>query len=369
MIRTTTRRIALSTLALVIGSGAVAACGSSDPEPSGGPSAAVTEASAPPTAEESQPAQATPAATGLAGVGDCVARSRADSDGTVPDLATPVPCTEPHLFEITEIVDLPEVALSGTTDEEKLAHRSSLVRDDASTSPAHAAFEAFAEPVCQSAIQRVVGYDTIELGGVTATDLQIGSISARTAPAWRTLSTPEDWLAGNEQLVCSTRFVDAAGTTGAPQTSPTDAPLMSTFLTPAFPEELRQCLTYVGETASVTDCTEAHYGEIFASFNAKPVLGEDFVEGLDPATYTGAQQARLSKACLELAAGFLAPDFDTAVLAAQGDLGGTVGWGTDDAAYYPVQCMITAKDSRNQDLPAGSLVGSDGKDVQLVAVS
>src|SRR5688572_30224284 len=58
--------------------------------------------------------------------GVCIASDIADEDDRAPDLDSVVDCSEPHVYEILDVVDLPKEALAGKTDEEKLANRKDL---------------------------------------------------------------------------------------------------------------------------------------------------------------------------------------------------------------------------------------------------
>ena len=58
--------------------------------------------------------------------GDCIAKDIKDENDRAPDLDSVVDYSEPHVFEIVELVDIPEEALTGTTDKEKLANRKDL---------------------------------------------------------------------------------------------------------------------------------------------------------------------------------------------------------------------------------------------------
>jgi hypothetical protein len=314
--------------------------------------------------------------TTLAAAGDCIAGEVDDEGDKAPDLDTVADCSEPHLYEISAVVDLPDSVLSGETDEEKLANRVELATPSGSSelSSVKAQYVAFAEEACADAALGVVGWGSLSLQGVSADDAQLQPLALMASPVWINVMPEDEWLAGNTQLICSSRFseprLDASGVTvalpaAAPFSSPDAQPLMSHFATQGFPVELRACELAAEEgTRTYLGCDEEHYAEFLFTYDALAVLGADFVNAVDPAKVSDEQYARIDQVCID-ALDQLLPGYDTERFKGLGELG-SQGWGTVDAAYYQGQCTAAAEDSLNFNLPAGSLMGTDGAEVEPV---
>lgn len=327
--------------------------------------------------DDPEPAAADAAeASHAVAVGDCIAGEVDDEGDKVPDIHSVVDCAEPHVYEILALVDLPAEVLGGETDEEKLANRAELAAPTGTgeASAAKAAYTAFAEEECLDATVDAAGWGSMSLQGVGADDAQLQPVALGMAPVWFSVMPEEEWLDGQTQLVCSARFseprLSSTGQTvplpaATPASSPDDQPLLSHYATQDFPVELRQCeLAASDGTRSYLPCDSEHYAEFLFTYDAGAVLGADFVNGVDPAQPTDEQYAALDKVCTDVL-GELLPGYDADTFKGLAELG-TQGWGTRDAGYYQGQCTVAAKDSLNFNLPAGSLMGTDGAGVEPV---
>lgn len=378
-----TRNPKMTGLSLLLGSVLLAGCGSDgsasgddlDPAGSGSPGAAASAGV--PVPIEAPPASATVApATEAPAAGACISDEVDDEGDRVPLLDAVVTCTDAHIYEITAVVDLPESVITGESDEEKLANRAELAAPTGQTeaSAIKADYTAFADEACGDAVLDAVGWGSMSLLGVSADDAQLQPLAWSATPVWISVMPEEQWLAGNTQVVCSTRFTGARAEpdgTGialpavAPVASPDAGMLISHYATKDFPADLRQCAQVATDgTRTYQGCDGAHYEEYLFTYDAKAVLGADFVNGVAPDAVSDQQYDRFDEVCNDVLDEML-PGYDSARFKGNGLLG-TQGWGTVDAAYYQGQCAVTAKDSANFDLPAGSLMGTDGAGVEPV---
>ena len=308
--------------------------------------------------------------------GTCLSDEVEDEGDKAPDLASVVECSEPHLYEVNAVVDLPDSLLSGESDEEKAAHRAELAtpaQAGVEPSAAKTEYAAFADEACADAALDAVGWSGMSLQGVAADDAQLVPMALKATPLWATVMPEEAWLEGSTQLVCSTRFseatLDGSGMSvtlpaAAAVSSPDGEPMISHFPDQAFGAELRACETAEpnGTRAYLPCDSDAHYAEFLFTYDARTVLGADFVNAVDPGNVSDPQYARLDQVCVDVLDELL-PGYDTETFKGLAELG-SQGWGADDAAYYQGQCTVAAKDSLNFNLPTGSLMGTDGAGVE-----
>jgi hypothetical protein len=305
--------------------------------------------------------------------GTCIAKDVADENDRAPDFGSVVPCSEPHVYEILEVLDLPENALSGKTDKEKLANRKDLANlasteDDEASAENDAYFE-FAFEACNAALLETTGYDRLTVDGVDAADaLVYPALGQKIVSPWLNVSPQDHWLDDQRQLICSARFVKNANDTEGdgpvqPQSSANDKPLLSAIGSSSFPVELRDCNTFdTKDVSRPIGCDKQHYGETLFVFDAESVFDEKFVKGIDPEKPTDKEMDELDRVCAEAFPAVMSEGYDKSKVRGKAFIG--TYWETDD--YKTIGCELTAVDSKTKDLGPGSLVWTDAKNAELV---
>jgi len=304
--------------------------------------------------------------------GTCIAKDIADEDDRAPDFDSVVPCSEPHVYEILDVLDLPKKALKGKTDKEKLANRkdlATLASTDDEASAANDAYFEFAFEACDAALLETTGYDRLTVDGVDAADaLVYPALGQKIASPWLNLSPKDHWLDDQRQLICSARFVKNANDPEGdgpvqPQSSANDKPLLSAIGSSSFPVELRDCNTFDKKDDSrPIGCDKQHYGETLFVFDAESVFDEKFVKGIDPEKPTDKEMDELDRVCAEVFPTLMSEGYDKSKVRGKAFIG--TYWETDD--YKTVGCELTAVDSKTKDLGPGSFVWTDAKKVELV---
>jgi hypothetical protein len=296
--------------------------------------------------------------------GVCVAKDIADENDRAPDLDTIVDCSEPHAYEIVEVVDIPEDALSGTTDKEKLANRKDLAYwptgEEEELSAQKIAFFEFSDTACVDEYITLSGLGDVSVNGVNAKDANVAPALEAGFHQWVNV-TPEDrWLDGDRQLMCSFRFGDVEP--GSYEESPparsvasgTDKALFMSMASPDLPAELRSC----DET---NHCGRQHGSETLFHFDAASVLDEKLVNGIDPAKPTDQQLEQLASVCEDAVPSLLGDDVDPPEI----EIEAFVGEPWEDDYYKTVGCEVVPKDT-TKDFAPGSLIFTDFEDVELV---
>lgn len=207
-------RLVLATLLLLVGS--LSACGSGD-DPSSAPLGPV----APKT-------------------GQCVAGEKKHLGDVVPDLATVVPCTEPHLYEIAGRVAVPRRLLDESSPAASLRRRDVLASVKAERPALEARFLRHVEPRCRRAVQALSGLgDVMAFGKPLA---QHGSMALRDGWNWVSVMPADLWEQGRKEVICSVRFGKVDGK-GLPVRSPDSQPLVAHWSEPVFPQRHRSCIS------------------------------------------------------------------------------------------------------------------------------
>jgi len=307
--------------------------------------------------------------------GDCVAREASDTGDKAPDLKSVVDCSKPHIYEINAVIELPATALTGSTVKAKLANRTDLAAPSVKgeDSAERLSYLKFSEEACENAMRKATGFDALAIGGKASSVARIMPPLRGAEAVWRNLSPKADWATGKRQLVCSSRFSQARKSSESvgpgPVSSADGNPVMSTLLSTDFPVERRQCVAFdKDDKRSLAACGEQHYGEILFSFDAKAVIGSDFVNAVNRESPSDEQYAALDRACGNAIGQFIDAAYDKSQLGARAELG-EQGWGTKDNDYYPVQCLVVAHEFKTMDLPAGSLIDKDGTGIVLIDIS
>lgn len=298
----------------------------------------------------------------------CVDEEIDDHGDTVPDLSTVVDCSKPHVYEVVGAFDLPKDALKGTSKKERIANRNDLAGVEGDETPEYAAYIEFAQDKCETRAREVLGFDDVTIQGVDAERARVlPSIDGIHAP-WFSV-TPEDrWLAGERQVICSARLT-GPGSENSEEDPATKAvaakdgkPLVSGVRSSSFPIGYRRCLTG-GKNLELGPCDKPHYSELLFIFNASNVFDDKMLKKVDPKKVTDAQYKIFDKACTGALPQFLGDGYDRKKLKGNSEVGGLA---EDDTLI--LECHVKAVDPFAFDLPAGSLMGTDAKDVKLVDV-
>jgi len=297
--------------------------------------------------------------------GVCIAKDIADENDRGPDLDSIVDCSEPHVYEIVELVDLPEKALSGKTDKEKLANRKDLAtwptgeEEEEPTSQKIAYYE-FTETACVDEYIRVSGLGDVSVNGVDAKDGNVAPALEAGFHQWINVTPGDRWLDGDRQLICSFRFGDVApgsyeeSPPARSVTSETDKALFTTMGSSDLPAELRSC----DET---NHCDRQHGSETLFHFDAASVLDEKFVKGIDPEKPTDQQLEELARTCEDAVPSLLGDDFGQRDITVEA----FVGEPWVDDYYKTVGCEVVPTDT-TKDFAPGSLMFTDLEAIELV---
>jgi hypothetical protein len=302
--------------------------------------------------------------------GVCVAKEVRDQGNPAPDLSSIVECSSPHIYEVYDIIDLPRAALTGTTRQERKDNRDDLALPSelSQDSEQREVYEEFAPKACGTSLQRVTGYDDVELKGIKAADAQILPALRGVAVRRFTVMPETEWFNnGRRQVVCSAQFVDI-GFTGSGQppakatSSPTASSIISAARSSSFPVGLRQCRAYDAkrEKASPSACSKPHAAEMLFYFEAEPVFGKKFVKSLS-ANPTAKKFNRFDAVCTQALPVLLGEDYDRTKVRGFGSV--ALKW-TETSQL--VRCDVGAIEFRDTDLGPGSLVGSGDERIELV---
>lgn len=315
-----------------------------------------------------KPTETIPAAKPIPEVGQCLAQEVPDLDDFAPDLDSRVECTEPHIYEVTAVVDVPARLVKGKTPKELVAQRNELARlddDDAD----RRAFSRYSGEQCGVAAAQALGVSSLELKGTSAEEARV-NVWLRDASSWINILDAGNWAKGNTKIVCTIRYnkhQTGGGDRGElpdPESirSRSSDPVVRSFLTKDFPLRHRQCVTLAGsDKLTPLSCERQHQGEMILSFDARPVLGTRFVESIGLDEPTKKQTKTLNQPCIDALPSFLGESYDEDLTAVARR--GGAGW-VAQGDFYPTLCVVVARDSAFE-LPPGSLIGG-AKQVDLV---
>lgn len=196
--------------------------------------------------------------------GQCVAREVIDQGDGTPDLTSVVPCTEPHLYEVTGVVPVPKRLLDESSEKASLARRNAFAR--VSDDPKGWDSQLVRAIDCDKAMRETTGIADIPLPRREAREA-IRPVVANML-AWRNVAPAELWAKGEKVVICSYRFGAEKPTL---HRSPDQEPLLSHLLTPAFPVELREC---VGDDEDNGSCAYPHGFETLLDLDLDKLLGD-----------------------------------------------------------------------------------------------
>lgn len=92
--------------------------------------------------------------------GECYAGSHEDLGDFEPDYATKVPCSAPHLWEITGVIDIPSRLLDRSSPDASLKRRAELAGASPDGSPLQKQFSTFIVSQCRRALADMTGLTT-----------------------------------------------------------------------------------------------------------------------------------------------------------------------------------------------------------------
>ena len=308
-----------------------------------------TKIGASPQAEQKAP---TPEA------GQCFGKEIKDLDDLAPDFNDVVDCTKSHVYEVVDVIAVPNRFLTGSTKADRRANRKELatVKNE---SALKTKFEQFASAACSQATLKAVGLSKIDIAGKTASEVDAEPVMGG-ALNWLNLTPTANWIEGDAKLVCSIRYTKHIITTNdvdpSPVESKTERPAYTDFLTKDFPLDRRQCVTYdsTGERTFIP-CDEEHYGEMFFSFDARKAFGDAFVKSVDLTDPHDSNWAKINTSCTDALPLLLGKDIDSQLTAIAEP--GSGGWdGTGD--YFGTNCLAVPKNAEEFNLPGGTLIGN-----------
>lgn len=232
--------------------------------------------------------------------GQCVAKEVTDGDDFAPDMRTVVPCSELHAYEIVAVVAIPDDMLAGTTDAEKLARRTELTQISGEDTELRKRLRTEVYSLCDEPFREATGLGQVKVVEKSAKDVDL-RLPPGAASQWYNLSSPELWVKGTTQAVCSFRFAPPSeGDKVFPVTpvrSNNTNPAMSSYLTRKFPTDLRSC--WDTKTDKAASCSDTHDQELLWIIDMKAVYGKGFLKGADLADVNDADFSKLADACID----------------------------------------------------------------------
>lgn len=232
--------------------------------------------------------------------GQCIAKEVADGKDFAPDTQTVVPCSESHAYEIVAVVAIPDEMLTGTTDAEKLVRRTALADIDDKDSELRKKLKAEVFSLCDDPFREATGLGQLTVAGKTAKEAGL-RLPFGPASQWYTLSSPDLWVKGTAQVVCSYRFAPPSeGDVVSPVTpirSTNTNPAMSSYLSKRYPAGLRACMD--NKDNKTISCTSTHDQELMWVIDMKAVYGEKFLKGVKLTDVSEADFNKMLQACVD----------------------------------------------------------------------
>ena len=333
-------------IALVVAGLILAGCDGESPRPS--PSATI------------------PAAKPIPEVGQCLAKEVPDFDDFAPDLDTRVDCTEPHVYEVTGVVDAPARMLKAKTPKQMLAERKRMATLDNDDEGRRKLLE-YAGRQCATAHTTAGGLGKLELKGKSVTEAGVHLV-LRDAHQWINMIDAGNWAKGNTKILCTIRYnKHRTGGEGLPDPesirSLSREQVVQSLLTEDFPLRHRQCARLEGNgKIEPLSCEAPHQGEVIFAFDARPVLGTRFVQSIGLDQPSKEEAKTLNRPCIDALPSFLGAGHDDDLTAVA--LIGGGGWAAQ-GGFYPTTCIVVARDHA-LNLPGGTLIGGGAKNVDLV---
>jgi len=313
--------------------------------------------------------------------GDCIADEISDEGDKAPDLSSVVACSEPHVYEVLDVVDLPKDALTGPSREERIANRKDLATadleetsEDELSEQAVALGEFLGEGACDSGLLDIAGYADIEVDGVSARKAGLNPLFS-TIQVERSNVMPEaQWLAGKRQVICSARFVEpnddfedqfSSDRVLKPVSSKNAQPVLANAGTASFPAAWRQCTAFKKgqDVSSPVGCDKQHYTETLFAFNAQDIIKRAVLDRINYDEPSNKDRTELDRVCATALPSVTAEGFDEGKVKVLGFTG--VPW-EDDAKF--VTCELAGVPPKTTDLGPGSLIWTDASQAKLIDI-
>ena len=216
--------------------------------------------------------------------GTCLA-SRADG---LIDRASVVPCTEPHLFDVTGVVtwDGMDAAIADS-DAEKVFN--------AITNGRVADFDSAMFDACDELNRQVLGIAGVSANGVDAASMDLGAMGPLTDFS---LADQAAFVAGDHTTVCAVRwtdFDDVERTVAYP-----DGVGFADYASAAFPTDLHVCAISADTTNTFLNCADAHESQQLLSFRGIDVVGADWIATVNPADLSVPDYTVPDAVCVDL---------------------------------------------------------------------
>lgn len=286
--------------------------------------------------------------------GQCLAKETNDLDLVAPDFSSVVSCKKSHVYEIIDVLNVPDKFLVTGSREKRLEHRSELVKSTATGSLAKD-FHDYADYSCVGSVLLVTGLDGARIGDKWPVDADVHPelIGATTLTS---VSPPDQWAAGKPRIICSFRYTVPANpgdprSRAFPVQSPSGLPTYRDFLTSDYPAERRACGSYDDDNyLHPLLCINQHNVEVLFSYDASLAFGKKFADSVDGLNPSDAHWDKLVEPCTEALWRVFGPsNIDD-------DLASSVYLGDDWSTRHKAFCLVTPE-SDDLDLPSGSIVG------------
>ncbi len=279
--------------------------------------------------------------------GQCVGEEIPDGDDFAPDMKSVVQCSELHAYEIVAVVDIPDDMLAGTTDTEKLARRTELTKISGEDSELRKRLRTEVYSLCDGPFREATG-----LGQATVVSKPAKDVGLKLPPGpvsqWYNLSSPDLWVKGTTQAICSFRFAPEAEGDAVSKVTPIRSnntnPAMSSYMTRKLPAALRSCWDNTADKN--VSCEGPHDQELMWIIDMKAVHGKDFLKGANLEDLAGEPFQKLLQACVD-------PYNQTG-----GHLAGKIGMGfrfysdiPTTAAALPIICVISSTEKKKLEVP------------------
>ena len=286
--------------------------------------------------------------------GQCLAAETKDLDIVAPDFSSVVSCTKSHVYEIVDVLNVPDKYLVTGPRAKRLEHRTELAKSTA-TSPLAKGFRDYANRGCVGSILLATGLDGARIGDKWPVDADVHPVLIGATPL-TSISPPDQWVAGKPRIICSFRYtVPAAQKDPQSKTFPVESssglPAYRAFLTSDYPAERRACASYDDDNyLHPLLCTNQHNVEVLFSYDASLAFGKKFADSVAETNTSDAHWDKLVDPCAEALWRVFGPSN------VDEDLVSSVYLGDDWSKNHTAYCLVTPE-SDDLDLPPGSIVG------------